>query len=633
MIDYEFKDLFLKQDIDKQILIEYDTGSLTNNEVHQEKFSLEESLCSEDNLVFGTCEASVLKFTASNVFESLKNKWLEVSTTLSGNDSNPFKFGRYKVYSDVPTADRKKRDVVAYDALYDVLKSDVAEWYNDLLPNDSSEVSLKAFRDAFFSHFGIAQEEIELPNDDMVVAKTIGPTELSGKTVINAICEINGCFGHIGRNGKFKYIFLEPITEGIYPSENLYPSETLFPADPGGATINTGTYIPPLTYENFIVEAITGVQIRQEENDIGAAAGSTRNTYVIQDNFLVYGKGTDELLEIAEKILEVIKGIVYCPFNTKAKGNPCLEVGDAVRLNTKTQIIQSYVLQRTLKGIQTLRDTYVAEGAERQETKVNSVKDQIIQLKGKANILTRTVEETRSELSDLKEQTSTSFTQTAEKIESVATDVDKIDGVVTKQESRITENANSISAEVTRATEEEERLSGRIALSAQSIELKLTDGETSAGIEIILKNEAGEKIDAKSGNINITGMVTFRELDEVLEGTGTTRINGANIITGTITADQINSEEIFSFFEISTKYVNATSALGSGAVDTNNLTVTVQSSLGELATADKLEVTGSISCSSLWVNGYGPADWQTVTVMDSNGNPLQINFLGTLDVG
>ena len=54
---------------------------------------------------------------------------------------------------------------------------------------------------------------------------------ISGKTIIEAICEINGAFGNIGRDGKFEYVILKAITSALYPAEDLYPREDLFPSD------------------------------------------------------------------------------------------------------------------------------------------------------------------------------------------------------------------------------------------------------------------------------------------------------------------------------------------------------------------------------------------------------------------
>ena len=136
----------------------------------------------------------------------------------------------------------------------------------------------------------------------------------------------------------------------------------------------------------------------------------------MEDNFLVYGKGADELDTIAQNMLSVISEICFRPFSADCKGNPCLEVGDAVRLATKYEIVESYILKRTLKGIQALRDTYESQGKQEYSEKVNSIRKSIIQLKGKTNTLERTVEETKSTITDVENGLRTQITQTAELI-------------------------------------------------------------------------------------------------------------------------------------------------------------------------------------------------------------------------
>lgn len=492
MIEHDYKYLFSDDSVDKQLVISNDDNSvvIANTEFHENSFELEETLCDEKNLVFGSVYPSKMSFTASNVFIDMKDMWLTATTSLKNDASNSFKFGQYKVYSDTPTADRKKRNVVAYDALYDVLQADVAEWYNNVLPLETTTVTLKKFRDKFFAHFGIEQEDVSLINDNMLVKKTIQPEELSGKTVINCICEINGCFGHIGRDGKFKYIYLKPISEGLYPSETLYPSENLYPSEPNTNVLKTGHYISA-TYEDFIVEQIDKLQIRQEEDDIGAIIGSGDNAYVIQDNFLVYGKSTEELNTIGQNILDKIGGIYYRPFTAKAKGNPCLEVGDGISLSTKYMAIHSYILQRTLSGIQALRDEYTAEGTQYQPEEVNSTQKQIIQLKGKANKLTRTIEETRLEMEDIEKGLYSEISITAGQIRteiqntktglesSISQTASQIRTEVSNSnqglQSQITQNAGSITSEINRATNAENALSTRITQTDEKIRLDVSE--------------------------------------------------------------------------------------------------------------------------------------------------------------
>lgn len=486
MVNYQYAELFKKDSIDKQLTIETDdkTTKITNVELHQEQFELTESICSESELTIGSCEAAVLKFTVSNIFLPMKDKMITVKTVIDNNTANPFQIGRYKVYSDTPTADRTKRDIVAYDSLYDVINADVAEWYNTLLPDKDSVTTMKAFRDSFFGYFGIEQADAQLVNDDMKVEKTVEPEELSGATVLNCICEINGCFGHIGRDGRFHYIYLEQEIQGLYPRNNLYPADDLYPREPKSTRISKSLYISA-QYEDFLVKTIDKLQIRKEEDDIGVIVGSGTNAYVIQDNFLVYGKGSEELTGIANNIYGKIRGIIYRPFSADCKGNPCIEVGDAVRLPTKYEIIESYVLKRTLKGIQALRDNYEATGEEYRSTQVNSVHKSIIQLKGKTNVLTRTIEETNSKITDVESGLSSEIKQTAtdirtevkntadglsSSIEQTANSIrSEVSDSVNNLSSSIQQNAESIATEVKRANEAEGNLSTKITQTAESI--------------------------------------------------------------------------------------------------------------------------------------------------------------------
>ena len=501
MVNYQYSSLFLKDSVDKQLNIVSDDGkiNITNTELHQEKFELTESLCSESELTFGACEAGMIKFTVSNVFLPMKGKWLTAKLTLDGHKDKPFQIGRYKVYSDTPTADRTCRDVVAYDALYDILSSDVTNWYNQILPQKDSKVTLKQFRDSFFNHFGVEQEEVSLVNDEMIIEKTVevkasssGSSDtaekstigeaISGKEVLFCILEINGCMGNIGRVGKFRYVYLTQEMQGLYPANDLYPADDLYPRNPKSTSISKSQYISA-QYEDYIVRTIDKLQIREKENDIGAIVGDGGNTYVIEGNFLVYGKGTKELNEIGEKTLSKIKGIIYRPFSADCKGNPCLEVGDAVRLTTKYELIETYILKRTLKGIQALRDDLEADGEEYRTSKVNGIQRSILQLKGKSNTLERSIEETKSTIVDVEKGLQSQITQTATEIRSEVKNT--TDGL----SSRITQNSESITAEVNRATNAEGTLSSKVTQTAESITAEVNratekEGQLAAAIQI-----------------------------------------------------------------------------------------------------------------------------------------------------
>lgn len=449
MINNDYFNLFYTDGIEKQLNISVvgkDTV-ITNNDLNNNNFELTERLMSENQLRFGSCEASTLKFRVSNIFEPLKDEILNVSTFLH-NQNQPFGYGTYKVYSDVPTSDRQYRDITAYDDMHRIINADVADWYNFVFPTEETTISLKELRQSFASYFGLEEIETSLCNDNMIVSKTIFPSEIVGKDVLFCICELNGCFPHIARDGRLQYIVLQNASYAVYPENTVFPSNEIYPGAGGITDLSENTYrivktiypnddllpennIFPLaeivqrknstrykkcSYEDYKSSKITKVIIRKEENDIGANAGVNGNTYIVQNNFLVYGKGHEELQEIAENLLNAIKHIEYIPYNCDTKGNPCVEVGDAIDIDVRGKRVKSYVFERTLKGVQDLSDSVSARGKKEQTEKLNSTQRSIIELKGKANILTRTVEETRSYIYDTEQRLSSEILQQAGEI-------------------------------------------------------------------------------------------------------------------------------------------------------------------------------------------------------------------------
>ena len=383
MITYADENLFKQDSVAKELSITGTGISITNSNMNGENFSIEEVLNSGRDLTFGECNAAKLSFSVGYYENSMVGKVLTASTTPSGGSA--FQFGQYKVTSDEPTADRKWRDVVAYDALYEVLKKDVASWYNTLLPNANSSCTLKQFRDSFFTAVGITQATVTLPNDSMTVTRTVDPKSMTGKTVLNAICELNGRFGRIGRNGQFQYISPDKPESGLFPRNTLYPSETLYPRPYGFENrkeYEDGTYIS-CKYEDFLTQVIDKLVILKSDDQIGGESGTGNNVYIIKNNFLLFDKTNTELATIAATIYGEINGIWYRPCKIEAVGNPCLECGDGIRVRTTDgKDIDTIIWKRKIKGIQSLRDSITADGLKVRENDGNTINEQIVQIKG-----------------------------------------------------------------------------------------------------------------------------------------------------------------------------------------------------------------------------------------------------------
>ena len=226
MVNYAYADLFNQDNVKKDIIIDFGDFQIRNNRLYSEALELSESLCTKDELRFGCCEASVLKFKCRNEFGELKNKWFDIYMVLNENTDAPFKIGSYRVFSSEPSGDRLYTNATAYDAMYGVINAEMVEWYDNL----PFPITMKAFRDSFFNYLGLEQVEVELINDDMLIEKTIDADSISGKQIITAICELNGVFGHINRQGLFDYVSLVKRKQMVHPGmENVYPGSGVYP--------------------------------------------------------------------------------------------------------------------------------------------------------------------------------------------------------------------------------------------------------------------------------------------------------------------------------------------------------------------------------------------------------------------
>lgn len=484
MINSSLKEKYWDSATDKQMVISVvgTNQKIDNSMLEIGTLALEESLCSESELKFGACEANCVKFTARNTAGNIIGKTISIEETIDGDSENPMPYGVFKVASDVPTADRTKRQITAYDAMYDIINTDVKSWYAGL----SFPMTLKQFRDSFFAHLGIAQVETSLVNDSMTVNKTIVATQtddssavteesaISGKTVVTAICEINGCFGNINRDGKFEYVFLKAITSALYPAEDLFPADNLFPSDVNTESM-TGHYIT-FDYEDFQSQAITQLEIKSSDDTAGAIVGTAGNNYSITGNFLVSDKTGAELEQIANDLLPIMKQAVYTPIKScTCVGNPCLTLGEPIRFNTNREIVETYLLQRTLTGVQSKRDSISAQGTQTHSAKVNSIRDTIESVERRTGKLERNADHLQSTYEDLEEQTNTKFEQTA----------------------------NSIAAEVNRAQKAEGQLDA-------SLELKLGRDENDQVISMINASAdqimlRGNRLIVESNNFRLDG--------------------------------------------------------------------------------------------------------------------------------
>lgn len=461
--------------------------TIKGSDVLSEQMTLHESICEEEQLKFGGCNASSFELTVFNLNSGIKG--YEIEPVLITNKTE-IPLGVFYVETIEKYAGKDYKKLTAYDKMryFDV---DVKDWYDNL----TFPISVKNFRDSLCEYVGVEQNEVTLIADNIMLTKELDSSNgINGLSLMKQICEISGVFGRMDRYGKFDYLSLE--SSMLLPADDLYPANDLYPSAGSGSSENSFNIPTSLMYEHPLVEDfftsnIDGVIIVDSE---GAEyiTENKGNPYYIQDNFAIIGQSYDTITQLGIDLAKKISNISYRPVNSsKIKGQPYVECGDFISGEVNGYGFEAYVFQRDLTGIKALRDAYICKGKELLENDMNGVTAQLQRLN-----------------------------KTTEKV---------------KTSVQVTEKG--LESEVKRATDAENELSTRIEQTEQQIVLRV-DSATGKIVQVSLIGDTGSgtefKVDADNINLSASDVIN-------LLSNGTINLTASNINIGsektTITKD------------------------------------------------------------------------------------------------
>lgn len=199
-------------------------------------------------------------------------------------------------------------------------------------------------------------------------------SSITARDVMRSLMEMCGCFFRLDREGHPQFLYA--MEHGLYPSNTLFPADDLFPKKSSEMTMPTSYYIKA-DFEEYRVSNFGGVQVVVNDfNNNGTVCrweywgdDTSDNAYLIDDNIFLCSSQFEYEPEMAgniETLLENLYGVLnnmsYTPFTAECIGTPFLESGDRFTLLTKSDGFESFIFERTLKGIQALKDTYEARG-------------------------------------------------------------------------------------------------------------------------------------------------------------------------------------------------------------------------------------------------------------------------------
>ena len=377
-------------DVTKDYKISINDGAinLSNKDLVYGSFKLEQKLCSADSLTFGECNAAMVQFQCASGIGDVKGKELTLSQNVCSDlISDTLNLGTYVIDSCEITENKKYRTITAYDNIYK-FNANVSDWYEKL----TFPISMINMFKSLCTYVGVKHNVSSLINGTLMIDKTISADDLQGITVLKCIAELNGGFFRANGKGIIEFVQLSANTAQEEIEVKLYNS---------------------LKKEDYATLVYDKLNIRMEDGDIGVISGGGNNAYIIEDNFLIYGKGSALLQPVSDKIFNVIKNISYVPFTSKQIGLPYIQVGDYIKYDTLTGSFSSFILTRTLTGTQILKDTIETKGTEK-TCETFGVQKEIIKLKGKSNVLTRSIEETKQIISDLDTKLTDNYSTTTD---------------------------------------------------------------------------------------------------------------------------------------------------------------------------------------------------------------------------
>lgn len=485
-ISEEIKKLYIEDSTPIELEVRFKDNAfptIEGSDVLSEQMTLHESICEEEQLKFGGCNASSFELTVFNLNSGIKG--YEIEPVLITNKTE-IPLGVFYVETIEKYAGKDYKKLTAYDKMryFDV---DVKDWYDNL----AFPISVKNFRDGLCDYVGVEQNEATLIADNIMLTKELDSSNgINGLSLMKQICEISGVFGRMDRCGKFDYLSLE--SSMLLPADDLFPANDLYPSAGSGSSENSFNIPTSLMYEHPLVEDfftsnIDGVIIVDSEG-AQVLTEYNQNPYYVQDNFVIMGQTHETITALANALLSKISSISYRPINSsKIKGQPHVECGDFISGEVNGYGFEAYVFQRDLTGIKALRDAYLCKGKEILEKDMNGVTAQLQRLN-----------------------------KTTERV---------------KTSVQVTEKG--LESEVKRATDAENELSTRIEQTEQQIVLRV-DSATGKIVQVSLIGDTGSgtefKVDADNINLSASDVINL------LSG-GTINLTGKNIA---ITSDNFS---------------------------------------------------------------------------------------------
>lgn len=249
--------------------------------------------------------------------------------------------------------------------------------YYAVVTNSSANVSSVADYKTYFKplhiSFGWIYKELELNIPEAAMQRiTLEQAEKFGDITLrdlqSAVYETVCQFGQLDRVTDL-FSGVELNNGGLYPAEDLYPADDLYPS--GASLSATKAMYSQLWADEgnkrkwrYLIITYKGLDGDNNEADFTlqrTVNADGTDDYNMSDNWLFRNLiwTAEEIGDYADAMVTKMQNNEWFPFEMWCAGLPYLETGDQIEIPLNGEVYKSYILQRQLKGIQNLQDTYV----------------------------------------------------------------------------------------------------------------------------------------------------------------------------------------------------------------------------------------------------------------------------------
>lgn len=364
-------------------------GTLTNNYLYLDMLTLGVNLNHEDFYKFDLLTASLKEYAREHIWSDFEYLYTKVGNTvytinqLANSDYsggwalagrielrknvniNTFFFRRKGGQADFTTED--------YSECYKLeVTIPVGAVYGTTPPTANVDTFLSLFNQRwgsdyqFFNIFQKTLTDFEKIRITKVQAEAF--SDVSLRNLQSAVFESACQFGQLSRVTDL-FSGVELNHSRLYPAANLYPSNSLVPL---GAALSTYKSMYSKLWADegnihkwrYLIITYKGLNENDQEEDFKLQRtinADGTDDYNMSDNWIfrnLIWNGSD-VGNYADAMVSKMRDVTWFPFELWCPGLPYLETGDEIEIELNENSYTSYILQRQLKGIQNIQDTYI----------------------------------------------------------------------------------------------------------------------------------------------------------------------------------------------------------------------------------------------------------------------------------